>query len=75
MAPITISLILYFGGKWLVRVTGADKPPYKCVRCRLTDTPIGGAQFCCEWAGDQFATAFPQKKVLPVKAKSRQLVR
>ena len=46
MELFIIGLVLYFGGKWLVRVTGADQPMFICRDCARVTRGYNCCSYC-----------------------------
>jgi hypothetical protein len=52
MGLLIIALVLYFGGKWLIEVTGANRPLTICRGCeRLSRAP--SCPYCCGHSEDR----------------------
>lgn len=47
MELLIVGLILYFGGKWLVKKTGADRPMFICGECKRVSRGFDHCAFCC----------------------------
>ncbi len=48
MELLIIGLVLYFGGKWLVKATGADQPYHLCRQCVRISHGFDHCIYCCE---------------------------